>query len=108
MRFLRTSRYLRDLKRLRLSDRDASAIQLAIARNPVAGDVIPGLGGARKLRFAIAARGKRSGGRAIYFLLLDEETAVLLTAYAKNEQADLTSEARRTVLALIKEITDGR
>lgn len=107
VRIVRTRRYLKDLKRLRLGDKEAAAIQTAIAQNPTAGDVIQGLGGARKMRFALGSKGKRGGGRVIYFVLLDDDTAVLLTAYAKSEQSDLTPEARNVVLSLIKEITDG-
>lgn len=32
-----------------------------LARDPYAGDLMPGLGGVRKLRFAPKARGKRGG-----------------------------------------------
>ena len=32
-----------------------------LAENPAAGDLIPGTGGVRKLRFAIFGRGKRGG-----------------------------------------------
>ena len=35
-----------------------------LAYNPTAGDLIPGTGGVRKLRWALARRGKR-GGRSI-------------------------------------------
>jgi hypothetical protein len=41
-----------------------------IARNPEAGDVIPGCGGIRKLRFAASGHGKRGGGRVVYVYLL--------------------------------------
>lgn len=37
---------------------------------------------------------------------LAEDTTLMLFAYAKNEQADLTNEQRKTALAIIKEITD--
>jgi hypothetical protein len=63
---------------------DIGEIERAIANNPFAGDVIPGLRGIRKLRFAIGSRGKRGGGRAVYFLMLAEDTAIMLFAYAKN------------------------
>ena len=43
-----------------------------IAQNPLSGDVIPGLQGIRKIRFAFGGRGKRGGGRAIYFLRVTE------------------------------------
>ena len=41
------------------------------AANPLAGDVIPGSGGCRKVRWAHAGMGKRGGARVIYFNVLD-------------------------------------
>lgn len=43
-----------------------------LAENPLAGDVIPGADGARKLRWAAPGRGKRGGARVIYFNLLHD------------------------------------
>ena len=52
-------------------------------------------------------RGKRGGGRAIYFLMLADDVAVMLFAYGKSTQEDLTQEQKRGALATVKEITDG-
>lgn len=107
MRIVRTRRYLKDLKRLGVTASEQDALERSIASDPIAGDVIRGLTGIRKLRFAFGGRGKSGGGRAIYFLLLADDTALLLTAYAKNEKADLSSDDRKALLALVKELTDG-
>ena len=40
-----------------------------IAHNPLAGDVVPGADGARKVRWAVSGKGKRSGARVIYYNL---------------------------------------
>ena len=53
-----------------------------IAANPTAGDVIPGSGGCRKVRWSRAGRGKRGGVRVIYFNTADG-TIWLLIAYTK-------------------------
>jgi hypothetical protein len=39
----------------------------SIAANPLAGDVIPGSGGRRNVRWSRAGMGKRGGVRIIYF-----------------------------------------
>jgi len=44
-----------------------------LAANPEAGDVIPGSGGCRKVRWAASGRGKRGGARIIYFNRLSED-----------------------------------
>lgn len=60
-----------------------------IARNPDAGDVIPGADGARKVRWARPGMGKRGGVRVIYFHLSGDEVVLLVMAYAKAERANV-------------------
>lgn len=43
-----------------------------LAANPDAGDVIPGSGGCRKVRWTRPGMGKRGGARVIYFNRLDD------------------------------------
>lgn len=107
MKIVRTKRYLKDLKRLGVSDADRAVLERSIAANPTVGDVIKGLDGIRKARFGFGGRGKRGGGRAIYFLMLADDTAVMLSAYAKNEKDDLSPEDRKALAALLKELRDG-
>jgi hypothetical protein len=54
-----------------------------IANNPLAGDVIPGTGGLRKVRWSRSGMGKRGGVRVIYYNLLDDGEIWLLIAYTK-------------------------
>jgi hypothetical protein len=51
--------------------------------------------------------GKRGGGRAIYFLIELEDTAILIMAFAKNGQADLSPRQRKAILSLLKELNHG-
>ena len=72
-----------------------------VAENPGAGDVVPGSGGIRKVRWRRAGSGKSSGVRVIYFTRTVEEEIVLLTLYAKSTTDNLTGaklkEIRRVV-----------
>lgn len=104
MNLVRTRRYLKDLKRIGVSDSEQSDLERTVATNPEAGSVIPGLGGMRKIRFATKGKGKRGGGRAVYYVMVSQETVLMLTAYAKNEQEDLSSEQRKAILALLTEL----
>src|SRR5215472_7203549 len=65
-----------------------------LAYNPSAGDLIPGAGGVRKLRWALEGRGKRGGARVIYFYHDADMPLFALTAYAKNDRADLSQQDR--------------
>lgn len=54
-----------------------------LAANPESGDVIPGSGGCRKLRWTRAGMGKRGGTRVIYFNQLARGEIWLLMVYVK-------------------------
>lgn len=54
-----------------------------LAANPLAGDVIPGSGGLRKVRWSRSGMGKRGGVRVIYYNELAGGQIWLLIAYAK-------------------------
>ena len=60
-----------------------------IARNPEAGDVIPGAEGARKVRWTRAGSGKSGGVRVIYFNLTAAGVVLLIAAYAKSERTNM-------------------
>ena len=61
-----------------------------IAANPDAGDVIPGSGGCRKVRWTSAGQGKRGGARVIYFNA-STETIWLLIVYKKAKFDNLST-----------------
>src|ERR1700674_3792848 len=73
-----------------LDDDGRTALVEYLARHPVAGDLITGTGGVRKLRWALQGRGKRGGARVVYFYHSTDLPLFVLTAYAKNERADLS------------------
>ena len=71
------------------SDEERLAFIDWIAVNPLAGDVIPGADGARKVRWSRAGSGKSGGARVIYFNLTEQEVVLLVAVYAKAERANL-------------------
>ncbi len=66
-----------------LSDAERSLLIAWIAGNPLAGDVMPGAGGLRKVRWHRQGMGKRGGARVIYFLRNVHGEVVLVAIYAK-------------------------
>lgn len=60
-----------------------------LAANPEAGDVIPGSGGLRKVRWSRAGSGKSGGVRVIYFTKNEHGELVLMVIYAKSERENL-------------------
>jgi mRNA-degrading endonuclease RelE of RelBE toxin-antitoxin system len=90
-----------------LSREERAELIGVLASDPLAGDVIPGLGGVRKLRFAPKGRGKSGGFRVIYYVLNEGQPILALLLYGKNEQADLSAAQRKAVAALVAEIKGG-
>lgn len=85
-----------------MSDEDRQELIDHLARNPTAGDVIQGTGGVRKLRWGLEGRGKRGGARIIYFFHSVDVPLFALTAFAKNERADLSQKERNAFRKLTK------
>lgn len=73
-----------------------------VARYPLEGVLIKGAGGLRKLRIGLEGRGKRGGGRVVYWFHSSGFPIVLLAMFAKNEASDLTAK-ERAALARIAE-----
>jgi hypothetical protein len=73
-----------------LADDDFRALQVYLADNPQAGQVIKGSGGLRKVRWGIQGKGKSGGVWVIYYWQISENQIYLLTLYAKNEVSDLS------------------
>ena len=100
--FKETSFFTRQITEL-LSDEELNALQWALMANPESGNLIRGSGGLRKLRWAGSGRGKRGGLRVIYNWHVPDNIILLLLAYPKNEQENLT-QAQVKVLKSITEI----
>lgn len=85
-----------------LLGREARAVLIdTLASDPMAGDLVPGLGGIRKLRFAPARRGKSGGFRVIYYFAAVDRPILALMIYGKNVKGNITPQQRDAILVLI-------
>ena len=75
-----------------------------LAANPEAGDVIPGSGGCRKVRWSRPGTGKRGGVRVIYFTRLASGEIWMLLVYSKSVRDNIPAHLLK---AIRKEIEDG-
>jgi len=82
-----------------LDDDQYRRLQDALSNAPEMGDVIPGTGGFRKLRWVDVRRGKgrRGGLRVVYYWFDGRDQIWLMTVYDKNEAVDLTPAQRKTL-----------
>jgi hypothetical protein len=87
-----------------LTDDEYRELQNRLAAAPDHGDVIPGTGGFRKLRWADPRRGKgrRGGLRVIYYYFPGERQIWLITLYDKDEASDLTPIERQGLKSAIE------
>ena len=73
-----------------------------IAASPDAGDVIPGSGGCRKVRWTRAGIGKRGGVRVIYFTQRVSGEIWLLVIYAKSVRGSIPASTLKAVREAIE------
>lgn len=74
-----------------LDDDEYAELQQALVQNPEAGDLVPGSGGVRKLRWRRPGMGKRGGLRVVYFVRYRPNQFWMLTLYAKAARDNVPS-----------------
>ena len=90
-----------------MTDEERQAAILALAEDPLAGDVIEGTGGVRKLRFAIGSRGKSGGVRIIYYYGGEDIPVFALFVYPKSRRANLSQAERNELRRLAKTLRES-
>ncbi|MEN8217772.1 MAG: hypothetical protein ABFS56_15670 [Pseudomonadota bacterium] len=55
------------------------------------------------MRWKLRGKGKRGGMRVIYYWVTAQNQILMLLAYAKNQQDDLTEEQKQILIKLIEE-----
>ncbi len=92
------------LLRRYLDDDEYRRLQVFLAGEPHAGDVMPGTGGFRKVRWGDPRRGKgrRGGLRVIYYHLEADDQIWLITVYDKDEMDDLSPAEKRLLKKAIE------
>lgn len=85
-------------------DAEMLALEAALRANPLAGPTEDHAGGVRKMRAAVAGRGKRGGARVIYFYAGERDTVYWLLAFPKNVQGTLTAEQKRLLRDLVRRL----
>lgn len=76
-------------------------IQNEILKTPLAGDLVEGSGGLRKLRVGGKGKGKSGGYRVIFLDLPSKERVYLIDFYAKGEKENITAEDKAAMRKLV-------
>ncbi len=85
-------------------EEELDAFKVWLASDPLVGDVVPGSGGLRKVRWSRAGMGKRGGARVIYYNQLGNGVIALLMVYTKTKFDNLSTEF---LVRLRKEFEDA-
>lgn len=72
-------------KEIGLGDKELNELQIMLLKNPIAGPIMEGTGGIRKVRFPINNRGKSKSIRVCYTDFSEYEVIFLITAFEKSE-----------------------
>lgn len=91
---------------LGLTDANLKELQLLLGENPQAGDVVSGVSGMRKVRFAPPGAGKSGKYRVYYAHFPGVGVVVLAVVYAKNEVDDIPAKLRKSLATMVREIAD--
>src|SRR5688572_19321859 len=98
--FVELDEFRDDWQRIGLDiETDLSWLQWQLMEDPQCGDLVRGAGGLRKARFAPpgSGRGKRSSVRICYAYFEKHHLVLLMMAYDKSSQSDLTAAEKRGV-----------
>lgn len=87
-----------------MTEADRDEFVTFMAANPQRGDLIPGTGGIRKIRWAVKGKGKRGGIRVIYFYHSARMPLFLLTAYGKSVKSYLAETEKADMRRLVQEL----
>jgi hypothetical protein len=87
---LETVGYRKDCEAAGLTEEERLAIVSTLASNPTAGDLIPGSGGARKLRVAGRGKGKSGGYRVVTYFGGFDVPVFLPALFSKGERGNIS------------------
>lgn len=102
-----TDSFIAAAKDCKMSEEERHNIVTFVAENPLAGDVILGTGGARKLRFPLRNKGKRGGVRVVTYYAGEDIPVFLLEVFAKGDRINLTQAERNEFRAILGEMADN-
>jgi mRNA-degrading endonuclease RelE of RelBE toxin-antitoxin system len=101
MEFIETSLFT-DLLYTYLTEDEFRELQDYLVKHPQAGNVVPGSGGVRKLRWAAGGKGKSGGVRVIYYYKHQDSEIWLLTLYSKSVRENIAAHVLRQIAEEIK------
>lgn len=101
---IETHEFTRQSKKLRMTEEEIDFIKQFVGLNPAAGNVVPGTGGARKIRIPLRGRGKSGGFRVITFYSGVDIPVFLIDVYSKREKEDISGARKNSIRNSVRSI----
>ncbi|MCX2699292.1 type II toxin-antitoxin system RelE/ParE family toxin [Ochrobactrum chromiisoli] len=77
-----------------------------LAESPMAGELIQGTGGARKLRFAKPGKGKSGSYRIITYYAAEDVPVFIMDVYAKGEKINLSAAEKAELKKILSSVAE--
>jgi hypothetical protein len=104
---IQTPDFLRDADEVGMTESERLHIVLTLSEAPLMGTPMPGTGGARKVRFPMAGKGKRGSYRTIHYYGGDDVPVFLLLVLKKGERSDLSQAEKNEMKKELQGLADG-
>lgn len=87
-----------------LGEDEFERFKLALIKNPLKGDKIPGTLEARKMRFPYRKKGIGTsyGIRIVYYIWIKGRTVFIFDVYPKDQKQDITDDEKKAINDFIK------
>jgi hypothetical protein len=89
-----------------MDEDERAAIVAFLSVNPLAGDIMPGTGGARKFRHKRPGSGKSGGYRVVFYHAGQTMPLFLLAVFTKGDRANLSKAEQNALRTLLRKIAD--
>jgi hypothetical protein len=103
---IETPAYLSSAKAAGMTDAEMKVAVDTVAGDPLAGDLIVGSGGCRKVRIAGRGKGKSGGYRIVTFYVNERTHVFLLAVLSKGSQGDFSPAQVKIMSKVVAQIKE--
>ncbi|MDR1863846.1 MAG: type II toxin-antitoxin system RelE/ParE family toxin [Treponema sp.] len=104
--FIYTKKFDREWADQNLTNEDQHQLENFLLVNPVAGKMMEGTGGLRKVRWNSEGSGKSGGVRILYIDMPATQIICMVDLFPKNEKDNLTKDEKNKIKRVVKQIVE--
>jgi hypothetical protein len=104
---IETRSYLRAAEDEGMTEEERNEAIDTVAKDPMAGDLIVGGGGCRKIRLAGKGRGKSGGYRIVTYYAAEDAPVFLVSVLSKGSRGNFSRAERNAMAIAAKNLSEG-